>query len=247
MKHHKRTIIFAAALVAASAIIYFVHFLVFHDAKYIFKYLLNHIAFVPMEVLLAVLIIERVLDRHEKHQMMQKLNMVIGTFFSELGTQLLGDLTRAVKQQDQLRETLAVKGAWKPADFKKASSAVAQIQCNVDLDKVDLHGLRRTLSDKRALLLTLLANPNLLEHERFTDLLWAVFHVVEELEARKSLDDMPAADRKHVAGDIARVYSHLTVEWLSYCAHLKTAYPYIFSIVVRTHPLQESPCATVTE
>lgn len=247
MKHHKRTIVFATALIAAAAVIYFIHFLIFHDAKYIFKYLISHTAFVFIEVLLAVLIIERVLERHEKHQMIQKLNMVIGTFFSELGTRLLGDLTVAVEQQDQLRQTLAVKGTWKPADFRQASIAIGQIQCEVDLDKIDLNGLLRTLSEKRDLLLTLLANPNLLEHERFTDLLWAVFHLVEELEARKSLDDIPETDRKHLAGDIARVYSALTVEWLSYCAHLKTAYPFIFSIVVRTHPLQEAPCATVTE
>jgi len=30
-------------------------------------------------------------------------------------------------------------------------------------------------------LLGLLGNPNLLEHDSFTDLLWAVFHLMEEL------------------------------------------------------------------
>ncbi len=34
-------------------------------------------------------------------------------------------------------------------------------------------------------------------------------------------------------------------EWLCYCEHLRQRYPYIFSIVVRTHPLQEHPDATV--
>ena len=29
----------------------------------------------------------------------------------------------------------------------------------------------------------------------------------------------------------------LTVQWLLYCRHLQTAYPYIFSIMMRTHPL----------
>jgi len=32
---------------------------------------------------------------------------------------------------------------------------------------------------------------------------------------------------------------------LRYCRHLQSAYPYIFSIVVRTHPLQAHPDAVV--
>ena len=101
------------------------------------------------------------------------------------------------------------------------------------------------LDEKRNMLVTLLANPNLLEHERFTDLLWAIFHLMEELDARPALTGLPQTDLDHIAGDIQRVYSRLTVEWLLYCRHLQKAYPYIFSIIARTHPLQENPSAIV--
>ena len=50
---------------------------------------------------------------------------------------------------------------------------------------------------------------------------------------------------EHLAGDIHRVYAKLTQEWLMYCKHPQKAYPYIFSIIARTHPLQEHPDATV--
>jgi putative ATPase len=91
----------------------------------------------------------------------------------------------------------------------------------------------------------MLANPNLLEHERFTDLLWAVSHLLEELTARTSLEDLPPSDVAHLAGDVRRVYSQLTLQWLLYCRHLQASYPYIFSIMARTHPLQDSPSAVV--
>ena len=78
------------------------------------------------------------------------------------------------------------------------------------------------------------------------DLLWSVSHLLEELAARDSLNELPQTDLDHIANDVRRVYSSLTVEWLFYCQHLHRAYPYIFSIVVRTHPLQESPSAVVT-
>ena len=245
MKRHAWLVATAAILIALSAVVYCVHYLLFHDAHHIFIYLIGDIAFVPIEVLLVVLVLERMLSRREKQSILQKLNMVIGTFFSELGTQLLGMLTERVENRDELRSHLDVQSDWSDRQFKRALDAVRSFDYKIKMSQADLHVLRQTLVDKRALLLMLLANPNLLEHERFTDLLWAIFHLMEELAARESLDDLPGTDLAHIAGDIKRAYSHLTIEWLLYCQHLQTAYPFIFSIVVRTHPLQQEPCAVV--
>ena len=40
----------------------------------------------------------------------------------------------------------------------------------------------------------------------FVDLLWAVFHLVEELEARQEFDQMSQLDRDHLCGDMKRVF-----------------------------------------
>jgi hypothetical protein len=82
----------------------------------------------------------------------------------------------------------------------------------------------------------LLENPLLLEHESFTDLLWAVFHLTEELDSRDSLEGLPGIDMEHLAGDAARAYERLTGQWLSYMEHLKKAYPYLFSLALRLNP-----------
>ena len=82
MKGYVRILVAAVVLLLCSAGVYWVHYLVFHDSHHIFIYLLGDIAFVPIEVLLVVIIIERMLARHEKQQMLQKLNMVIGVFFT---------------------------------------------------------------------------------------------------------------------------------------------------------------------
>jgi hypothetical protein len=49
------------------------------------------------------------------------------------------------------------------------------------------------LLSKRDFLVALMENPNLLEHESFTDLLWAVFHLVEELAVRLNPFDPDAS------------------------------------------------------
>jgi len=92
------------------------------------------------------------------------------------------------------------------------------------------------LLGKRAFLLGLLENPNLLEHETFTELLWAVFHLTEELSVREDVRRLSPTDGEHLAGDIRRAYAILIVEWLAYMKHLKHDYPYLFSFALRTNP-----------
>jgi len=85
-------------------------------------------------------------------------------------------------------------------------------------------------------MLRLLENPNLLEHDSFTHLLWAVFHLTEELSNRRSVKDLPDSDYEHLSGDIKRAYVLLLSEWLDYMRHLKRNYPYLFSLAMRTNP-----------
>ena len=230
---------------ALSALVYFVHYLIFRDVHHIFIYLVGDPAFLPLEVFLVVIVIERVLARREKQAIMQKLNMVVGAFFSEVGNELLQRLLGCFEKGNDISRHLAVKQNWTRADFKKAMAFARAIDGEPDCSSIDLYGLKKLLVQKRQFLLALLENPNLLEHERFTDLLWATFHLTEELEVRESLTDIPEADIKHIAGDIQRVYRHLIVEWLSYVEHLKSRYPYLFSLVARTHPFQERPSPVV--
>ena len=246
MRRYLNFILLACGFIALSAMIYFIHYAIFHDVHHIFIYMVGDLAFLPLEVFLVVIVIERVLARREKQAIMQKLNMVVGAFFSEVGDELLQRLLGCFDKNNDIRRNLDVKQSWTHADFKKAMAFAGAIDVQPDCSGIDLNGLREFLLQKRQFLLALLENPNLLEHELFTDVLWATFHLTEELEARGSLSDVPETDIKHISGDIQRVYSQLVVEWLSYVEHLKSKYPYLFSLVARTHPFQEHPSPVVT-
>jgi hypothetical protein len=113
----------------------------------------------------------------------------------------------------------------------------------IDIHKGNIDQMRSLLIDKRAFLLRLLENPNLLEHDEFTELLWAVFHLAEELSNRETVHGLPDTDYDHLAGDIKRASGLLVREWLSYMEHLKGNYPYLFSLAVRTNPF--NPQASV--
>ena len=77
-----------------------------------------------------------------------------------------------------------------------------------------IENMQNILDARKPFLMSLLANPNLLEHEAFTELLWAVFHLAEELSHRANVDDLPAPDHQHLSLDIKRASVLLTREWL---------------------------------
>jgi hypothetical protein len=243
MKNLKFLLVVGAICVTASVLLYFLHYNIFHDSHHIFIYLLGDMAYLPLEVFLVVVVIERVLARREKHSMLQKMNMVIGAFFSEIGNFLLADLVKHFDNREEISHNLNVSGTWTLKDFKKADAFAYKLKIDLDIRKIDLEAMKKYLSQKRIYLLTLLENPNLLEHDRFTDLLWAATHLDEELEARASLKNLSNADLKHLAVDIERMYDHLASEWLDYVQHLKANYPFLFSLVLRTHPFQPNPSA----
>jgi hypothetical protein len=246
IKRHRRFIILAAIFVASSAVIYFVHYRIFENPYHIFIYLIGDLAFLPLEVFIVVIVIERILAYREKQALLSKLNMVVGAFFSEVGNDLITSLICSMENRDEIFHCLAVKQDWQASDFKKAAICAHNIRVNADCRGVDLEALRAFLIEKREFLLRLLENPSLLENERFTNLLWAVFHLGEELEARPTVKNLPESDREHLAGDIQRVYGPLVSEWIRYLDHLKSKYPYLFSLILRTHPFQPNPSPTVT-
>lgn len=236
MKTQKWQIVFGIILIAFSAVLYYIHFLVYQDTHHIFIYLLGDIAFVPIEVLLVTLIIHNLLSIREKKSKMAKLNMVIGTFFSDTGTALAEKFFDLDSAAEQIRAQLVITEDWDDDKFANAVRVLKKHNYSLLLDNADLQELRTYLLSKRNFLMRLLENPNLLEHDKFTDMLWAIFHLTEELIHRKELTGLPQTDIKHLTGDMNRAYKAIIAEWIEYMKYLKTGYPYLFSLAMRTNP-----------
>jgi hypothetical protein len=228
----------AVVLTVAAVLLHALHYVIFRDAHHIFIYMLGDIAFVPLEILFIAILFERVLSEREKQSRQHKMNMVIGAFFSAVGQPLLRVMGPLVKSAPVLSDHLEMTPEWTEAQLREGIRFVDCTDLGLEAKPEDLPPVRDFLAENREFMLRLLENPTLLEHERFTDLLWAIFHLEEELSARESLDDLPASDLKHLTGDIDRAYCALLMQWLEYLVHLKRNYPYLFSFAARTNPLQ---------
>ena len=245
MKQGRWQISLAATLLVAASVLYLVQIFIFHAERDTFFYLFQDLAFVPVQVLLVTLIVDRFLRFRERMALLKKLNMVIGAFFSEVGTALLRQFVLFDVDAAALGRNLIVTGEWQSHRFDGVIRELKAKEVRMDCMRGDLGELKTFLTARRTFLLGLLENQNLLEHESFTELLWAVFHLMEELESRKDVSALPRADCEHLAGDIRRAYVILIIEWLSYMRHLKQDYPYLFSLAVRTNPFDENASVEV--
>ena len=232
----------ALALIGASVALYLLNYLIFRDANYMTRLFLAQLGFLPISVLLVTIILNQLMAQRAKAVKLAKLNMVIGAFFSEVGGPLLKTLTAYDRSLPDFQPRVAHISHWSGPDFARFSQGLVQDDFHIQLEEGDLAALRDFLVKKRDFLLRLLENPNLLEHDSFSNLLLAVFHLTEELAQRRDLHRLSASDRQHLAGDVQRGYVLLIKEWLAYMGHLKTSYPYLFSLALRTNPFD--PFAT---
>ena len=236
-----------SALFVISLSLYGIDFTIFGNLREISASFLGNLAFLPIYIIVVTLLFERVLRERERQSVMRKLNMVIGVFFSEFGNRLLKELSEHVVGSEELKNRLRMTGSWKKDDFGVALDYLRRNNQRISIKREALPCLKQFMVGKRSFLLTLLENQNLLEHENFTDLLWAAFHIVEELDARPSFDAILPSDKEHINGDITRVFGHLIREWVLYMQHLREDYPYLFSLAVRLNPMIDSPDPVVYE
>lgn len=183
---------------------------------------------------------ELMLNRREKAARLARLNRVIGVFFGQIGTRLLALFASADPDRETLEHALVVRDSWTDADLDRVKRILTSHPHRVKVSSQELQELDRILREGMPLILHLFQNPNLVEHESFSDLLHAVLHLAEELSARDDLTRISDRDRAHLEGDIRRAYALLVHEWIHYMFHLKDNYPYLFSLAMRTNPFDRA-------
>jgi len=190
---------------------------------------------------------EMMLTRREETARHEKLNIVTGLFFSEIGMDLLRIASAKDRAIEGIRDTLAAMSGWSEEDIDSLKRYFGDHSSTLAPDIADFELLRGLLKEGKYLMVQLLENPVVVEHELFTDILRAAFHLNEELSHRDDLSALPASDMEHLKGDLKRVYDLLIRQWIDYMRYLKPNYPYLFSFAVRTNPFLPRSYPLVTQ
>lgn len=239
----------ACLLIAISICVYTIKFLFFGDngESNTMSYIFNSLGFLPINVLIVTLIINRLLTLRSKREQQEKIRMVIGLFFSEMGDTLLRKMVQWDKSPETLRETMLVKNTWTKEQYKAAKEHAAQLCTRTVPGPDDLIEVRDLFMKNHDFLLRLIENPVLLEHTTVSKLMQDLFHLGEELAGRKDIHSLPQSDLAHLAGDVNRVYCQLTTAWLEHMEYLNRNYPYLLSLSLRKSPFLLEDRVVVTE
>lgn len=235
---------FSMLMVILIIIIYGSNYLVLGDAEHIISYIWTHLGFIPVDILIVAFLLDEIIERKEKEAMLEKLDMLMSTFFSELGNDLIGQLSAVNKYDADTKSLKSIKN-WDEKDFDakldELKNASLDFQANIAPEEREefLENLRTLLVGKREFIINLINNPNLLEKEEFTGLINAILHLDEELEHRTDFALVNDADFGHLNGDMQRVYNKLVYEWVYYLRYLYKHHPYMIALIIRTNPFDE--------
>lgn len=198
------------------------------DTSTVLFYIGIDFAFLPIDICIVILIFEAILEKKEKENLQDKLYLVIGAFYTEIGDSLLTNISHITQDRNKIAKVLDLNEDWSRDDFRKASEEIMLIVNNLDDVPEEYYfnylvDLKELLLGKRDFLLRLFENPIFFEHEAFSDLMLAVLHMTEELKARESLVDVSVSDYLHLLNDVKRAYILLIKEWLIYLEHLSVS------------------------
>ncbi|MEI6132557.1 MAG: hypothetical protein WCQ41_07025 [Bacillota bacterium] len=236
IKHHRASIALSLGLLILSYLIFKVQLDVFRRPGDTFFYLTQDLAFLPLDVLFVTLILERVLAWREKLDKRRIIHIVISALFSEMGNDLVRIVSKYNADFEEIQKNVGITPEWTLQDYDKLARFAKSRTYNIDSKLVDMQIMKDFLIEKKPFLLSIFENNNLLEHATFTDTLWAVYHLYEELHSRTSFSDLPPEDFAHLSVDIKRAFSLLFVEWIYYMKRLKKQYPFLYSLAIRKNP-----------
>ncbi len=247
MSEKKRLIRTGLFLLALSVALHGLHYAIFRDLHHILVYLLGDIAFIPLEVFLVTVVIDQLLERREKEKRMKKMHMLIGLYYQELGFNLLRLMVYADENRSDFQGTCCIGQDWKAKDFKNLEKWLSERKLAVNPENIDYDTLYELLHAQKNLMVNLISNPTLLEHENFSELLIAVNHLQDEMALYMRLKDAPnyKPDYKHWKTDIERVYTLSAIQWIHYIEHLKEDYPFLYNAARLTNPFEESALSEI--
>jgi voltage-gated potassium channel len=171
----------------------------------------------------------------------RNVKTIIGVFFTEVGGDLLQLFTQFDPGINKIRKECLIMQSCSETDFISLKKRLDNYDYVIDPSLMDLEKLGEILRKNGDLLLRQIENPSLVEHESFTETLWAVIHLRDELISIKSFLDLSKSDRVHLANDVKRAYGSVAKCWVDHMRYLKESYPYLFSLAIRTNPFIVNP------
>lgn len=229
---YKYIIMLGVMLSIFSAVLYFVNYIIFGDAHHLLVVFGEELAFMPVYVFITAVVAERLLSRSEKNEIARRTNALVGTFFNEIGYDIITILTKHDRNFATLKEAIRFNNEWDSAKFKNIHKFADTYKYGAPEGIEDFEEISKLLMARKDFLLILMSNASLLEKDEFSELLLAVNHIHE---AQKTIGDLSGMCKElidHIHDDIEKVFRCLIKVWASYLAMIKKEDPYLYKLAI---------------
>lgn len=224
----KRMYVTVGILIGISVIIYALQIIIFDDRRTTAFYIFQDLAFMPITIAIATLVVGDLVNRREQKEQQEKTRMLTSSFFTQMGADLLDIMMRGSSRADDLTHLMQAP----TKDDKDVQRVQSQLQ-SADLGftlSADIYDESMDIILKsRQALLTLSSNPLLLEHECFTEMLWGIFHLSDEFRLRGNYKELDEDGREHMEDDFEKVFRLLLVNRVANLQYLQKTYPNYYS------------------
>ena len=229
MKKIRYYFVISFILIALSAVMFLIHYLVFGQALNTAYYSLMNLCFIPINSLVVTIILEKLIDYRAKKDRIEKINMLVGIFFTEVG----GKLMHLIIDSDKDAKNYITNFE----DLNKIKKCLYEYNYKVDMNYIDLCAIKNILVEHNNLFVTLISNESILQHQIFTDLLMSVIHLRDEIMFMEK-DKESGFNTNHLENDVIRVYKNISIQWISYLEYLSKSYPFLYNNAIRVNPFK---------
>ncbi|CEN92556.1 hypothetical protein [Paraclostridium sordellii] len=229
MKKIRYYFVISFILIALSAVMFLIHYLVFGQALNTAYYSLMNLCFIPINSLVVTIILEKLIDYRAKKDRIEKINMLVGIFFTEVG----GKLMHLIIDSDKDAKNYITNFE----DLNNIKKCLNEYDYKVDMNNIDLCSIKNILLENNNLFVTLISNENVFQHQIFTDLLMSVVHLRDEIIFMEK-DDNLELNINHLENDVVRVYKNISIQWISYLEYLNKSYPFLYNNAIRVNPFK---------
>ncbi|CEO25046.1 hypothetical protein [Paraclostridium sordellii] len=229
MKKIRYYFVISFILIDLSAVMFLIHYLVFGQALNTAYYSLMNLCFIPINSLVVTIILEKLIDYRAKKDRIEKINMLVGIFFTEVG----GKLMHLIIDSDKDAKNYITNFE----DLNNIKKCLNEYDYKVDMNNIDLCSIKNILLENNNLFVTLISNENVFQHQIFTDLLMSVVHLRDEIIFMEK-DDNLELNINHLENDVIRVYKNISIQWISYLEYLNKSYPFLYNNAIRVNPFK---------
>lgn len=235
-KKYIDTILIAIVLISISLGLFYIQCRIFDDLQHTLSLLFANIAFIPMNIFFTAFVIENLIEKRNRHHKMEKLIMIQGVFFSEFGSEVLEKFVKHDEEANLISTVAHINKNWGNKEFKELNTVLNNHNFEVNINNFDLERLSSLINKNKDFLFSIISNPTLMEHEIFSDMTIALFHLKEELQDIYLNKDSVHSDKAHIKEDIRILYRLMSKSWALYMKHLKVEYPTLFVKAMAHNP-----------